>query len=122
MLGGNLWLRIWIWTKLAITALVVLYALVFVIFNSDLRASFWYWPGHEPETSILVLVFFSFAGGAAVALLLRTIIKTLRQIRGARERSRTVRLEREVEQMKAKASMLQTRPPSDDAAEPTPDQ
>jgi uncharacterized integral membrane protein len=114
MLGSNLWLKIWIWTKLVITALLVLYVLVFVIVNSDHRAQFWYWPGHEPETSILVLVFFSFGGGAAVALLLRTIIKTLRQIRGARERSRTVRLERDIEQMKAKASMLQTRPASAD--------
>jgi hypothetical protein len=41
--------------------------------------------------------------------LLRTVLKTLRQWRTLQDRSRTVKLEKEMAEMKAKAGMLQTR-------------
>jgi uncharacterized membrane protein YciS (DUF1049 family) len=118
MVGGTLWLRVWIWTKVGLAALVALYLLVFVIKNNDHTARFWYWIGQEPETSILVLVSFAFLAGVIVALLVRTIIKTLRQIRDSRERTRTQRLERQVHDMQAKAAKLHTRPAAADQPVP----
>jgi len=54
-----------------------------------------------------------FLGGVVVTVLLATTLRTLRQIRDLRSRSRTERLEREVADMKAKASMLRTRTPTE---------
>jgi hypothetical protein len=70
---------------------------------------FWYWFGREPETSPLLLVFFSFLAGVIGTILVRTTFTTIRQIRDLRSRNRLERLEREHADMKAKAAMLQTR-------------
>ncbi len=106
---GNLWLKIKIWTKGITITLVLLYLLVFVIKNNR-PVPFWWWVNHEDEHSMLLLVLISFAAGAVVTVLLRTTLRTLRQIRELRTRSRTDKLERDLADMKEKASRLQTKP------------
>jgi uncharacterized integral membrane protein len=105
-----MWLKIKIWTKGIVFAAIAVYVLLF-LYNNSSRApvKFWYWFGHEPETSPLLLAFLAFVGGAIVAILLRTTFTTLRQIREMRAQNRLERLEREHAEMKAKAAMLQTR-------------
>ena len=107
----NLWLKIKIWTKVTIAALIVLYVLIFVLKNGDRKAEFWFWFGREYSGSLLSLVFFAFLIGGLVAVLATTTLRTIRQIRELRARSRTTRLEAEVRDMKTKAAMLQTKPP-----------
>jgi len=106
----NLWLKIKIWTKITIAALVALYVLIFVLKNGDRKADFWFWFGREYSGSLLSLVFFAFLIGGLVAILATTTFRTIRQIRDLRARSRTARLEDEVRDMRSKAAMLKTKP------------
>ena len=107
---GNLWLKIKIWTKVAMAAFITLYLLVFIIKNDDQHAKFWYWYNSSYEGSLLFLVLFAFLIGGLVALLATTTFRTIRQIRELRVRNRANKLEREVADMRAKAAMLQTKP------------
>ena len=104
-----MWLKIKIWTKTIVVGVLVLYGLIFILNNSGQSVRFWYWFRREYETSMLVLILLTFLAGVVGTLLVRTSITTVRQIRESRARSRTARLEREVEDMKSKAAMLQTR-------------
>ena len=105
---GNLWLKIKVWTKGLIFGALVAYGLLF-LFNNRKPVTFWYWFGHEPETSLLVLIGATFFAGVIGTILVRTTFTTLRQMRELRERGRIDRIERENAAMKAKAAMLQTR-------------
>src|SRR4051794_33216488 len=107
---GNLWLKIKIWTKVTIAALLALYVLIFVLKNGDRKADFWFWFGREYSGSLLSLVFFAFLIGGLIAILATTTFRTIRQVKELRARSRNQALEREVADMKAKASILKTKP------------
>ena len=106
-----MWLKFKIWTKTVVVGALVLYALLFILNNSGQAVRFWYWFRREYETSMLVLIVITFLAGVIGTLLVRTTFTTVRQIREARARSRTDRLEREVADMKAKAAMLKTKAP-----------
>src|SRR5687768_16057695 len=107
---GDFWLKLKIWTKAVLFALIVLYALLFFYNNAGKQVTLWYSFNREYPISVLLLVFLTFVIGVIGTLLVRTTLKTVRQIRDVRVRDRAVRLEREVADMKAKAAMLQTRP------------
>jgi hypothetical protein len=106
---GTLWLKIKVWTKVAIVFALLVYTAVFVYQNSSKSVTPWFWFGHEPPTSVLVLVLCAFLVGVVGTILFRTTIKTLRQIRNLRERTRSERLEREMAEMRTKAAMLRSR-------------
>jgi uncharacterized membrane protein YciS (DUF1049 family) len=106
---SSMWLKIKIWTKVVIFALVALYLLLFFLNNYSKQVTFWYWFNREPNQSVLLLVALSFVLGVIVAILVRMMFKTVHQVREMRNKARTDRLEREVADMKAKAAMLQTK-------------
>ena len=110
------WQKVKLWAKIVTLGVVVVLALTFVILNLGAVV--------EPELS---LVFTSYDRPNFLLVMLLTsvfsvfgwwvfwlVFRAVRQLRTAGERSRTDRLEREVAEMKAKAAMLQTRPPDDD--------
>ena len=108
---GNMWLKIKIWTKGILVTLLVLYVLAFMLKNTGQPAvKLWFWFNTELTISPLLLVFTTFLIGIVFTILARTTFTTVRQIRDLRQRARTDKLEREVADMKTKASMLQTRP------------
>jgi uncharacterized integral membrane protein len=107
---GNLWLKIKIWTKISLAALLLIYVLLFVAKNSNEQVKFWYWIGRNADTSVLLLAFYAFIAGAVVTILVSTTLKTVRQVREIRGRGRTDRIERDLADMKAKASMLRSKP------------
>lgn len=104
-----MWLKIKVWTKVVLFAVVLLYALLFIAKNSERPVNPWFWFGREPQTSVLILGVSAFLTGVVVTILLRTTFKTIRQIRELQTRSRSDKLQREVELMKTKAAMLRTR-------------
>ena len=105
----NLWLKIKIWTKFILFALLALYILVFILSNRTEEVSMWVWFGHSPKHSVLWYTFFAFVSGVIGTILTRTTLSTLSQIREVRSRGRQDKLEREISDMKAKAAMLQTK-------------
>ena len=107
---SNLWLKFKIWTKVIGGLLVLAYILMFVFSNHSHGANVWIFPWHEIQTTVLYVAGISFLVGALVATLLRTIFRTARQIRELKERNRSVKLERAVQDMHAKASMLRAKP------------
>src|SRR5688500_7187165 len=106
-----MWLKIKVWTKVTVFALLFLYVLIFTLKNTD-DVTPWPWFNTEPQMALYVLLVVTFLLGILAAILFRTTIKTLRQIRELKQRSRSERLEREVSDMKTKAAMLRSRPES----------
>ena len=106
---GNIWLKIKVWTKAILALAVFLYVLVFIAKNND-RVRFWWWYNREDQYSMLLLIAISFVAGVVCTILFRTTLRTIRQIRDLRTRSRTDKIERELADMKEKASRLQTKP------------
>jgi uncharacterized integral membrane protein len=115
---NNFWLKVKVWTKLAILFVVLVYLLVFVAKNSSQPVQFWYWYNSQWNTSLLYFTFFTFLAGVIVMVLARTIYKTLGQFRELRVRTEQERRDRELRELQAKAAMLQQRPAA--AAEPAP--
>jgi uncharacterized integral membrane protein len=109
---GSLWLKIKVWTKAVLMVLFLLYLLLFIFNNANKEAHVWLWFGQEPQTSLLYVIFFTLVIGVVATLLTRVAFKTIRQIRDLQGRVRTEKLQRDVADMKAKASMLQTKPES----------
>ena len=101
-------LKIRIWTKVAALALMLVYTLLFIFKNNE-PVRVWLFFNTDPQISLLVALLGAFLLGALLTLLVRTIVTTVRQIRSARERDRSVRLEREIAEMRTKAASLQTR-------------
>ena len=113
-----MWLKIKIWTKVALFAFVAVYLLIFFLKNNDREVQFWYWYNRAPQTPVLLLAGLSFLAGVLIAILVRMMFKTVHQVREMRNRARTERLEREVADMKAKAAMLQTKTSAPAATQP----
>lgn len=107
---GNIWLKIKVWTKLVLFALVAVYVLFFVAMNSGYTATFWAFYHREYTKSVLVLVLLAFGCGVVTTLLVRTSFSTLRQVRELKQRNRTMRMEKQLSEMEAKAAKLQTKP------------
>ena len=106
---SNFWLKLRIWTKTVLYFALFLYALVF-FFNNTADVTIWYWFGKSFTGATWWVMFFVFLGGAVAALLIRTIFKTIHQIRELKSRNQTTRMERELADMKSKAAMLHTKP------------
>jgi uncharacterized integral membrane protein len=115
---NNLWLKIKIWTKGILAALVLLYLLVFIIENNQ-EVTFWWWHKHQVQASSLLMLIIAFLAGAISSILIRTTLRTIKQINEVRHRTRTDRIERDLNDMKFKASRLQTKPTSS-ATSPAP--
>lgn len=109
---ANAFLKVKVWTKVVAFGLVLVYVTVFIVQNSENKATLWVWPGRDRplETSVLKLVLVAFLAGVVGTLLVRTLLRTVRQIRDVRDRNRTERMERELVDMKTKANMLRPRP------------
>jgi hypothetical protein len=114
----NLWLKIKIWTKIVIVSVVVIYLLVFVLFNANKEISIWWWYNRTVDTTALMLIGCMFLAGVICTLLVRVTTSALRQVRELRERNKKARNERDMADMKAKVAMLQTKPAA--AGEPSP--
>lgn len=106
---GNFWLKVWVWTKVTLVCLLLLYLLAFIFQNSQKAVEPWFWYNVTPKTNVLLLALYAFLAGVLTTIMLRTTSVTLRQLRELRERQRADRLEREVIEMKAKASMVRTK-------------
>ena len=103
--------KVWIWSKIGLLALILIYTLFFVGFNSGEHIKLWLSFWHEPTVPMLVALLGAFLLGSLLTILVRTVFTTLRQIRKTREHDRTSRLEREIAEMRTKASVLRTREP-----------
>jgi uncharacterized integral membrane protein len=106
---SDLWLKIKVWTKGIIAALVLLYVIVFIAKNSQ-PVRFWWWYNHQDEYSALLLIGIAFFAGIGSTVLFRTTLRTVKQVQDLKARNRSQRMEREFADMKSKAAMLQTRP------------
>jgi hypothetical protein len=103
-----MWEKIKFWTRVVVFGALTLYLLIVVLMNWDKRLN-----------GPLQLVFVTFESPRVLVVLLVTavvslfgwwltkaVFKTTRQFRSARDRSRTAKLEKEMADMRAKASML----------------
>jgi flagellar biosynthesis/type III secretory pathway M-ring protein FliF/YscJ len=90
---SNFWLKTKIWTKL-----------ILVLQGAE-----------NVVTSTFQLVLIAFFSGILVAILFRTAIRTVSQMRELKTREAAAQRDREIEELKAKAGMLRTR--KDDISE-----
>ena len=111
---GNLWLKFKIWSKVLLVVLALAYVIAFAVANSESQATFWYFVRTPPiTTSVLKLVLIAFLSGVAVAVLARTTVRTVGQIRELKARQSAERREKEIEELKTKAGMLRAKPGPD---------
>lgn len=120
---GNLWLKIKVWTKLALFAMLTVYVLTFIAKNIGPKVDLWVWYFTTPiSMPVLLLTLVAFLIGILGTILSRTTYKTIRQLRELSEKNRAVRLDRQVTEMRTKAAMLRSRggpdPDARAAAEP----
>jgi uncharacterized integral membrane protein len=106
---GHLWLRIRIWTKVVLIALLVIYVILFTYKNAQEKVEIWYWINHKPQTNLLLLALCSFLAGVVCTVLARTTLRTIRQVQDLQDRARSNRLDRDMADIRAKAAMLQTK-------------
>jgi hypothetical protein len=97
-------LKIRVYTKLALLAIVALYATLFILLNYSERIDVWLFFGTSPNLNAIVALAVAYALGALTMLLARTALTTWTQWKVARERGRTQRLEREVADMRTAAA------------------
>src|SRR5438477_411017 len=107
---GNFWLKLKVYTKVTVFGLLLLYVLAFVFKNQGYPAKMWVAPEHTLESTVLLVALYAFLAGAVVTILIRTTLITLRQFRDLKDRSRTAKLERSVQEMQSKAAMLREKP------------
>jgi len=109
---GNLWLKITAWAKVTALVAVVVLIVIFIILNLSAVV--------EPKLSLifiaydrpnllLVLLLTSIISIVAWSLI-GTVVKTVRQFRESRRRGFEVKLAKDLDEMRAKAAKLQTRP------------
>jgi len=106
----NIWLKIKIWTKIALFSLVVIYLLIFILQNANKELVIWWWFGKEIKTSALELIPAMLLAGVIGTVVVRMAYRAVKQFRELRKRNADAQLHRDVEDIKAKAAMLQTRP------------
>jgi uncharacterized integral membrane protein len=107
---NDIWLSIKAWTQRILLALLVIYCGLYIYNNSGTTVVLWWWFKHEHATTVFLLTAGAFVAGVVFTILAGTALRTLKQIREMRHRGRQERLERDIEDMKTKAAMLQTRP------------
>jgi uncharacterized integral membrane protein len=109
---SNLWLKIKVWTKIGAFALVVIYLLLFIGLNSNQDINIWVWFGQTKHPTLLELIVMLLFAGMVTTLLARMAYRTIRQIREIRDRNEAAQMSKDLAEMKAKADMLQTKPPA----------
>jgi uncharacterized integral membrane protein len=117
---NDLWLKIKIWTKAILFVLVLIYAIVFAVANRQ-AVPLWVWFGTEYRIAMTLVVLMSLLMGVLGTILVRAILRTIKQMRELKERDRSHRLERELADMKSKAAMLHTRDDATRAERPAPE-
>lgn len=106
---SDTFLKIRIWAKIILLALLVLYALLFLFKNSQ-PVSLWLFFGFEIQSiNVILALLGAFLLGSLTTIAVRMVFKTVTQVRNSRDRGRTERLEREIADMRTKAATLQTR-------------
>jgi hypothetical protein len=111
---GGFWQKFLAGLKLTLLLVLAIHIVLFIILNIsavvDTRLSLIYKSFDRPNFLLVMLL------TSVISIfgwwLFRTSYKTVRQINESRTRARTVKLERDMADMKAKAAMLQTRPGS----------
>jgi uncharacterized integral membrane protein len=119
---ANFWLKLKIWTKVILFGLLFIYVLAFVLENHGNEAKLWIFPNKIYDSTTLVVALFAFMAGMIVIVLIRTTLVTARQVRDLKERTRSAKLERAVQDMQNKAAMLRAKPTGTARAEPVEDE
>lgn len=119
---GNLWLKIKVWTKIVIFVALVVYVIIFAWENGNQSIHIWYWFNHAPEINLLWLVLFTLLAGIVGTLLVRTVMRTVSQLRELSARNRAAQRERDVTTLQNKVAMLQTKVTAPTTAPATPTQ
>ncbi|HEY0007497.1 MAG TPA: hypothetical protein VGB55_02130 [Tepidisphaeraceae bacterium] len=103
----NLWLKIRVFSKIALFSLVAIYLLLFIFNNTgvDRQVTLWTWFNMEPRVPVLVFIPAAFLFGVITTLLVRTIWRTIIQMRELKRK----RLEKEAAAVVARAAKLRVR-------------
>ena len=110
------WMKIKVWTKIGFFSIVAIYILLFAIKNLYTKTELWFFFGEDwtLQSSVLLLALGAFVLGVITTLLVRTIFRTMAQLREMKRK----RAEKEAIAIINRASKLRTRdstPKSDPA-------
>jgi hypothetical protein len=117
---NSVWQKFLAIVKFVILGLLLVHVILFIILNMsavvDTQVNLIYRKYDRPNFLLVMLLtsFLSIFGW----WLFRISLKTLRQINDSKSRSRTLKLERDMAEIKSKAAMLQTNPPGSEIPHP----
>ena len=103
-----MWLKFRVWSKVIIFAVIAIYLLVFFFKNTGegKQVVLWYWFGYtSPQMSVLFFMVTAFLFGVITTLLVRTLLRTLSQLRELKRKQ----LEKEAAAVVARAAKLRVR-------------
>lgn len=103
----NWWMKIKIWAKIGVFSIIAVYIFLFSIKNLGTKTELWvfFGQGWTIESSVLLLAVGAFAFGIIFTLMVRTIIRTMSQLREMKRK----RAEKEAIAILNRASKLRTR-------------
>jgi len=103
----NFWLKLRVWFKVTVFVAVALYLLLFVFNNTGdgKDVALWVWFGKSPTLPVLAFIPLAFMAGVVTTLLIRTILRTIAQLRDMKRRH----IEREAAAVVARAAKIRVR-------------
>lgn len=84
---SDFWFKAKVWTKLSLIVLVSLYVIIFAVENNASTADVWIWFFQVHHTTVLLLLLATFVSGVVVALLGRTILRTIHELKMLRKKA-----------------------------------
>ena len=109
----HLWLKIKVWTKVTVIALVAIYLILFLINNQGQPVHIWYFFGHEVQTSLLQLIPLLLLAGVLGWFVIRLGWHTFRQLQELQQRKHASALAKDVADIKAKSAATIVPPPEE---------
>ncbi len=103
----SFWMKIKVWTKIGFFSIIAIYILLFSIKNLGTKTELWlfFGEGWTIQSSVLLLALGAFVLGVVTMLLVRTIFRTMAQLREMKRK----RAEKEAIAIINRASKLRTR-------------
>jgi hypothetical protein len=99
------------WTRLVLLCAMAIFVILLLILNRNTRVDVYLVFTTCEKASLLLVLFLTAVFSIFGWWLLWVVVRTLRQLREARDRALTQKTAKDLADMKAKAAMLQTRPP-----------
>jgi uncharacterized membrane protein YciS (DUF1049 family) len=116
---NTFWAKFWIWTRVLLLLLAVVYLMALLVFNAGDKTNVWLFPTKEREMSIVMLAAVCFGLGAMMSLIGYFTFRAVLRFRRRGEDRQSRKLKHEIAEINRRALQVKTMP-APRVATPTP--